>query len=112
MLEELYAKDKRSAAAALGYAYGVAGNKEAAKKVLADMENLSLESYIPPHEFVLIYLGLRDDQKTFFWLGRAIDEHFAPTAYIGVDPMYDPLRSDPRFKALAKRGNLPLESAN
>ena len=107
ILEELYAKDKRSAAAALGYAYGIADNKEAAQRVLAEMENLSERSYIPPQEFVLVYLGLRDDENTFLWLNRAADEHFAPTAYIAVDPMYDPIRSDPRFIDLAKKLNLP-----
>jgi tetratricopeptide (TPR) repeat protein len=109
VLEELYAKDKRSAAAALGYAYGVAGNKEGAQKVLAELENLSKQSNIPPQEFMLVYLGLGDDDHTFFWLNRAADEHFAPTAYIAVDPMYDRIRSDPRFTALVKRLNLPLQ---
>jgi len=108
-LEELYAKNKRSAAAALGYAYGVAGNKAAAQKVLADMADLSKKATIPPWEFVLVYLGLGDNENTFLWLNKAADEHFGPTAYIEVDPMYDPIRSDQRFIALVKRLKLPLQ---
>jgi tetratricopeptide (TPR) repeat protein len=88
-LEGLYANDKRGNAGALGYAYGIAGNKEGAHRMLSELEQLSKASYISPQEFMLVYLGLRDDEKTFYWLNRAADEHFAPTAYIGVDPMYD-----------------------
>jgi len=107
-LEDLYANDKRGNAGALGYAYGIADNKEGAYRMLAELEQLSKTSYISPQEFVMVYLGLRDYDKTFYWLNRAADEHFAPTAYIGVDPMYDPIRSDQRFIAIAKRLNVPL----
>ena len=108
LLEDLYAKDKRGNASALGYAYARNGYKEGAYKMLAELEQLSRATYIPPQEFMLVYLGLRDDEKTFYWLNRAADEHFAPTAYMGVDPMYEPIRSNPRFIAIANRLNVPL----
>jgi eukaryotic-like serine/threonine-protein kinase len=110
ILEELYAKakDKRSVAGALGYGYALKGNKEGAYKMLALLEQLS---NIPPQEFMLIYLGLRDNEKTFYWMNRAADEHFAPTAFMGVDPMYDPIRSDPRFIAIANKLNIPVNRA-
>jgi eukaryotic-like serine/threonine-protein kinase len=106
ILENLYkAKEKRGVAGALGYAYAIKGNKEGAYKMLAELERLS---NIPPQEFMLIYLGLRDDEKTFYYLNRAADEHFGPAAYIGVDPMYDPIRNDTRFIAIANRLKVPL----
>jgi eukaryotic-like serine/threonine-protein kinase len=108
ILEDLHAKNKRAIAGGLGYAYAIKGNKEGAYKMLAELEQLSKETYISPQEFMVVYLGLRDDEKTFYWLNRAADEHFAPTAYIGVDPMYDPIRSDQRFIAIANRVNVPL----
>jgi tetratricopeptide (TPR) repeat protein len=107
-LEDLYANGKRGNAGALGYAYGIAGNKEGAQRMLAELGQLSKTSYISPQEFMLVYLGLRDEENTFYWLNRAADEHFAPTAFIGVDPMYDPIRSDQRFIAIANRLNVPL----
>jgi serine/threonine-protein kinase len=106
-LENLYANNKRDAGA-LGYAYALKGDKDGAFKMLDELEKLS---NIPPQEFMLIYLGLRDDDKTFYWLNRAADEHFAPTAFIGVDPMYDPIRKDPRFIAIANRLSVPLNRA-
>jgi serine/threonine protein kinase/Flp pilus assembly protein TadD len=110
MLEDLYAKakDKRGVAAGLGYAYALKGNREGAYKMLGELEKLS---NIPAQEFMLVYLGLRDDDKTFYWLNRAADDHFGPTAYLGVDPMYDPIRKDPRFTDIAGRHNIPLSRA-
>jgi serine/threonine-protein kinase len=110
ILQDLYAKakDKRSIAAGLGYAYAIDGNKEGAHKMLAELEQLSKETNIPAQEFMLVYLGLRDDDRTFYWLNRAADEHFAPTAYIGADPIFDPIRLDQRFIAIAKNHNIPL----
>jgi TolB-like protein/Tfp pilus assembly protein PilF len=115
ILKDLYAKaeskKKRGFVAGLGYAYALTGNKDGANKMLAELEQLAKESHIPAQEFMLVYLGLRDDEKTFYWLTRAADEHFAPTAYMGVDPMYDPIRKDPRFVALATKHNVPLQRA-
>ena len=107
ILEDLHAraKDKRSVAAGLGYAYAIQGNTEGAYKMLAELEQLS---EIPAQEFMLVYLGLRDDDKTLYWLKRAAAEHFAPTAYLGIDPMYDPIRNDPRFIEIANRHKIPL----
>ena len=111
ILKDLYAnvKDKRSVAGGLGYAYALKGDRESAYKMLAELEHLS---NIPAQEFMLIYLGLRDDEKTFYWLDRAATDHYAPVAYIGVDPMYDPIRKDPRFIAIANRLNVPVTRAN
>jgi eukaryotic-like serine/threonine-protein kinase len=106
-LQDLYARNPRNAGA-LGYAYGINNNKAGADKMLEELEQLSKTQYISPQEFMLVYLGLRNDDKTFDLLNRAADEHFAPTSYIGVDPMFDPIRSDQRFIDLARKHNIPL----
>ncbi len=52
-----------------------------------------------------VFIGLGDREHAFEWLMRAIDEHeisLGPK----VDPMFDPLRSDPRFSEMLKRMNL------
>lgn len=46
-------------------------------------------------------LGRTDD--AFRWLERAADEHEPRVIYIGVDPLYVPMRADPRFVALLRR---------
>src|SRR5947199_4411948 len=46
-------------------------------------------------------LGRTDD--AFRWLERAADEREPRVIYLGVDPLYEPLRADPRFVALLRR---------
>jgi len=46
-------------------------------------------------------LGRTDD--AFRWRERAADEHEPRVIYLGVDPLYEPLRADPRFVALLRR---------
>ena len=50
-----------------------------------------------------IYTSLGDYDKAFEWLDKAVSAH---TPYIGSlasDFIYDPLRSDPRFRMLIDR---------
>ncbi|MDT4894958.1 MAG: eukaryotic-like serine/threonine-protein kinase [Acidobacteriota bacterium] len=108
IFEKLYAADKSSAGAVLGYTYGVTGRRDDALKVLAEMEALkSDQSDIPPQEFAIIYMGLGDKDRAFAWLKKAADEHFAPLAFIGVDPLFDSIRSDARFADLYRSLKLP-----
>ena len=52
------------------------------------------------------YLGKRD--LAFFWLTKAVDEHdIAVGAKFRDEPKLEPLRSDPRYKALLRKMNLP-----
>ncbi len=105
-LETLYNKNKRATASALGYAYGLSGREAAAREVLAEMEKLDRQSHLPAQEFALVYLGLGDKENAFVWLKKAVDDHFAPTSYLAVDPIYDSIRSDPRFTELVRSLNL------
>ena len=107
IFEALYSANKRAGGAALGYAYGIAGRKEDARRVLSEMLDLMKLDYLPPQEIALIYLGLGDGQNTFIWLNKAADERFAPLASITVDPLFDTIRSDERFDELLKKLSLP-----
>jgi TolB-like protein len=93
---------------ALGYSYGRAGRKAEALRVLAEAEEISKHTYIPPFEFAVIYLGLGDKEHVFVWLEKAYEDRFATLIYLTVDPAFDNIRADPRFGDLARRLNLPL----
>ena len=55
-----------------------------------------------------LYCRLGDKEPAVSWLDRAISgpRHFW-LPYLNVDPLYDNLRSDPRFKEILHRMNLP-----
>ncbi|HYP02683.1 MAG TPA: hypothetical protein VER76_21025 [Pyrinomonadaceae bacterium] len=51
----------------------------------------------------MIHPGLNDADQAFACLERASEERSGFMAFIKVEPMLDPLRSDPRFAALERR---------
>ena len=108
IFERLYESDKALAGAALGYAYGKAGRRRDALKILAEMNSLSKERYIPPQEFAIIYVGVGDNEKAFAWLNHAYRERFANLPYLTVDPLFSSLHSDPRFAGLVELLRLPM----
>jgi tetratricopeptide (TPR) repeat protein len=75
-----------------------------AQKVLDQLNDLSKHKYIAAMNVAGIYVGLGDKDKAFEWLEKAYEEGFLYNAK--VDPIYDPLRSDPRFTDLLRRTNL------
>jgi TolB-like protein/DNA-binding winged helix-turn-helix (wHTH) protein/Tfp pilus assembly protein PilF len=92
-----------SALAALGEAYGLAGRRKEAERVLNELVALSRQGYVPPHCFVTVYSGLRDREKVFEWLERSYQERSNSLAWMGTWRPIDWLRSDPRFVNLLQR---------
>jgi len=50
-----------------------------------------------------VYIGLGDKDRTFEWLGQAVEERGEFVTWLKTEPLYDPLRSDPRFAELLRR---------
>lgn len=91
----------------IGYAYAKAGNPEKAYEILGDLERQLDEDNEASFYIAQIYLGLGDKEQTLTWLERAVDERSVWLIPLGRDPKFDPLRSEPRFKRLLRRMNLP-----
>jgi serine/threonine-protein kinase len=109
ILEKLYEKDKSLAAAPLGFAYGKRGEADKALKVLKDVQELARDNYSLSQERAIVYIGLGDKDKAFVWLEKSYEERFTTLIFLTTDPIYEDLRSDPRFSALARRLNLSPE---
>jgi TolB-like protein/Flp pilus assembly protein TadD len=89
-----------------GYVYAAAGKKGEAEKVLDELKELSKRQYVPAYNVAFIYAGLNDKDKAFAWLNKAYETH-SGLSVIKVETTFDNLRSDPRFKEMLKRLNLP-----
>jgi len=88
----------------LGRGYALAGRRAEAQKVLDQLNELSKGKYVPAFRRAEIYAALGEKDKAFEWLQKAYEEHFIMA--IKVEPVYDPLRSDPRWADLLRRMNL------
>ena len=87
--------------AQLGYAYAVLGRRAAAQKMLDELNELSKRSYVRPQWLALIYTGLGDKEKAFELLQKDQTGWFFNP--LGIDPVWDSLRSDPRFDELIRQ---------
>ena len=82
------------------------GKRAEAQKVLDELQEQSKRRYVSPYLIALVYLGLSNKDQAFSWLEKAYDERSVNLMYLKVEPMLDPLRSDPRFAELLRRMNL------
>jgi TolB-like protein/DNA-binding winged helix-turn-helix (wHTH) protein/Flp pilus assembly protein TadD len=87
----------------LGYVYGVMGRKEDALRQMAILEELSREGRDAAFSLALVHYGLGELDATFEWLQKAHDERDFRMIRLVVDPVWDGLRQDPRFRQLLLR---------
>jgi DNA-binding winged helix-turn-helix (wHTH) protein/TolB-like protein/tetratricopeptide (TPR) repeat protein len=87
----------------LGVGYALAGDRAAAKETLAELQKLRAESYASALDIADIHVALGDREQAFRWLAEAEAERSFHLIYLKVSPELDPLRADPRFKALILR---------
>ena len=82
------------------HALAVSGDAAGARKVLADLKDLARTRYASSLYFAAIYTGLGEKSTALDWLDRAYRERNDRLLYLGLDPIADPLRSEPRFTQL------------
>jgi len=92
----------------LAYAYAVSGKRDEALKILNQQQRLAKQRYISPYNLAIIYTGLGDKDRAFEVLNRAVDEDSYMMTQVPARPMFDSLRSDPRYPALLRRMNRTL----
>ena len=94
---------------ALAHAYARAGQREEALKLVGELKRIEAEErgFVPPFGIIWAYAGLGDEEQAFAWLERSYRERRDRMVWLNVDPLLDPLRSDPRFHDLVRRVGLP-----
>jgi TolB-like protein/DNA-binding winged helix-turn-helix (wHTH) protein/Tfp pilus assembly protein PilF len=86
-----------------GYVYAVSGQPQAAQKVIDELKELSRRRYIAATDVASIYAGLGEKDQAFAWLEKAYAERAPLLDNLHMNPVYDPLRADPRYANLARR---------
>jgi TolB-like protein/DNA-binding winged helix-turn-helix (wHTH) protein/Flp pilus assembly protein TadD len=89
------------------YIYGRSGQPAKAQEALKKIEPDSRRWHVDPAPmFVTAYMGLGNNDEAIAWLQKAYSEHSNIMVSLKVDPIFDPLRSDPRFQELLRRTGL------
>jgi TolB-like protein len=91
----------------LGHAYAVSGRKDRAQNVIVELKQQSKRRYVAPFEIAGIYMGLSEKDLTFEWLEKAYRDHSPGLIYLKVDPRFDSLHGDSRYRDLRRRMGLP-----
>jgi TolB-like protein/DNA-binding winged helix-turn-helix (wHTH) protein/Tfp pilus assembly protein PilF len=91
----------------LAYAYGLSGDRAKANAQLRSLLAESRHRYVSPWAIGLVYLGLGDKPHALDWFEEAVREHSTDMLSARVSPEGDPLRGEPRYKALLSAMKLP-----
>src|SRR6266496_766767 len=89
-----------------GMIYAAQGKRAEALQTIKELEGMSGTNLAQAHWIAKIYATLNEKELAFSWLERGL-----ATGAIGVfykdEPVWDPIRSDPRFTDLVRRMGIP-----
>ncbi|MEJ2187215.1 MAG: protein kinase [Gemmatimonadota bacterium] len=91
----------------LALAHGAAGDRAAAMADLEALRTMAGDRPVLPFNLALVYLGLGDKDRAITYLEQARAADSQMIGWLGYDPMFDSLRTEPRFIALLEELKFP-----
>ncbi len=77
--------------------YAADGRTDIARQKIAALESMALERYVSPYQLSLAYCYLGEKENALDNLTKAAELQEAWLNWLGIEPAFDPIRSDPRF---------------
>ena len=107
-LQRAVAESSRSplTLAALGRLHAIRGEEDAALAVLRELQAMTETRYVPSYHIAAIHARGSDDELTLDWLEKAHRERTNWMVFLNIDPTWDHLREQPRFRALVQQVGL------
>jgi hypothetical protein len=84
-----------------------AGEKGEALRVIRELQGISGKRYVSPYGVAQIYAALNEKEQMYRWLEIAYRDRAVWMSYLAVDPLFDSIRSEERFRDLLRRVGLP-----
>ena len=124
MLEEVYAQmgKQREAVTEREKILSLSGSPELAASIEEDftksgykgvvrswmdgLTEISKHEYISSYGVAQAYMRMGEKEQVFDWLEKAYEEHDSGLVSLAVEPMFEPVRSDPRFREIIRRMRL------
>ncbi|MEP7212395.1 MAG: protein kinase [Acidobacteriota bacterium] len=79
------------------------GDGETADRKIADLLEMSRDRYVSPYQMALIYCYRGEKEMALASLENALEKKEAWLNYLGIEPAFDPIRSDPRFDEILEK---------
>lgn len=95
----------------LGRAYAKVGNVDATRAEIARVEAEGAKGFGVAFDLALLHVALDDRERALQALERAPTDHSQMVGYVNVEPALDPIRDEPRLRAVARAVGLPDVSA-
>jgi TolB-like protein/DNA-binding winged helix-turn-helix (wHTH) protein/cytochrome c-type biogenesis protein CcmH/NrfG len=92
--------------AQVGVSLALAGEKKEALRAIRVLRDISTKRYVSPYGIAQIYAALNDKEQTYDWLETAYRDRAVWMSYLAVDPVFDSIRSEARFRDLLHRVGL------
>ena len=93
--------------AVLGYAHALAGERVAALQLLDQLPERAARRDVSSLHLAYVHIGLGNIDSAFEWMEKAYEERAGLLVFLQVEPIFDPLRTDPRFADLLRRLQFP-----
>jgi len=90
----------------LVYSYGMSGLKEKATRMMDQLSEIARVTYVSPCDMAVAHLGLGDKATVFQLLEKAYEARDEGLMWLKIEPVFDELRSDPKFLDLLVRVGL------
>jgi Flp pilus assembly protein TadD len=91
----------------LGWCYASGGRPDEARALLTELVVRARSDWVSPVALAVIHVGLGEHAEALDQLERAYEQRAYRIVQLTVDARWDPIRSDPRFRALVRQVGLP-----
>ncbi|HEX6066811.1 MAG TPA: ECF-type sigma factor [Longimicrobiales bacterium] len=90
----------------LGYVYAALGREAKAREMLDALEDTADQQLATPFHRAVVHVALGETERALQLLELAIETRTKQVRLLRVEPMFDPVRADPRFQALLEKVGL------
>ncbi len=84
----------------LGYAWGISGKKDEARRLLRGLQDPAQHHYVSSYHLAIVYIGLGERELAMQALRKAVNDRSPGVVHLKVSPFFQELRSDRRFQEM------------
>jgi tetratricopeptide (TPR) repeat protein len=93
-------------AASIEEDFAKSGYRGVLQSWLDGLTEISKHGYVSPYSIAQAYMRMGEKEKVFEWLQKAYEEHDSGLVSVAVEPLFEPVRSDSRFRDLLRHTKL------